>query len=228
MVGERLIDKIALFFSIVALGAVTGCAGVQKSTRLNLGQEGLDCEVVSAEGQAEVMRCGGLDYTLQRRAPDEYEPEAIISMYERREKGKTHRVRTEWYRNSRCPVSMDIDLGNMNIYHIEFDEYCKAWGIKKVKEVPDFEGWTYSIVACVATNNKLPEDVVYRMLKAIFANSNKIKAGWKAFPSDVRDNFGNWCNYRKDFMPAHAGAVKFYKEQGIDVPNYLIPPEYNK
>ena len=103
--------------------------------------------------------------------------------------------------------------------------------IKKgqIKEMPDQDGfWTYSCVAGAITNTKVPADAVYRMLKAIFDNVEEMKAGFRFGPGEIRDNFHTWYNFRDDFMPLHAGAVKFYKEQGIDVPNYLIPPEYNK
>jgi len=96
--------------------------------------------------------------------------------------------------------------------------------------MPDIAGfWTYSCVACPITNTKLPADVVYRMLKAIFNHVKEMQAGFQGFgPVDVRDNFNTWCNFRHDFMTLHAGTVRFYKEQGIDVPQYLIPPEYKE
>ncbi|MBW2997683.1 hypothetical protein KY349_05060 [Candidatus Woesearchaeota archaeon] len=137
MVGERLFDKVVLFFSALVLSSAISCAGVQKSMKLQLNSKGMGCEVVRAEGKTEVMRCGGADYPLKRRAADDYAPDAIISMYERREGGKTYKARTEWYEGSRCPVSMDIDLDN-GTFHVEFDEACNAWGIKRVKEVPGF------------------------------------------------------------------------------------------
>lgn len=136
MVPERLFDKVVSLFSALVLSSTVGCAAVQKSMKLQLDSKGTSCEVLRAEGQTEVMNCGGAEYILKRRAPDEYAPETIISMYERKEKGKTYKARTEWYEGSRCPVSMDIDLDN-GTFHVEFDEACNAWGIKKVKNVPD-------------------------------------------------------------------------------------------
>jgi hypothetical protein len=135
MVGERLFDKVVSLFSALALSSAVGCAVVNKSMKLQLDEKGTVCEVVRAEGKTEVLKCGGAEYTLKKRGPDEYVSGVVVSLYERKEGGRTYRARTDWYEDRRCPVSMDIDLED-GAFHIEFDEKCNAWGIKKVKEVP--------------------------------------------------------------------------------------------
>ncbi len=30
---------------------------------------------------------------------------------------------------------------------------------------------------------------------------------------------------KNDFLPLHPGAVRYYRERGIDIPDKLLPPE---
>lgn len=135
MVGERLFDKVLSLFSALVLSSAVGCAAVNKSMKLQLDEKGTVCEVVHAERKAEVMKCGEAEYTLKKKGPDKYVSGTIVRLYERKEGARTYQARTDWYEDRRCPVSMDIDLEN-GAFHVEFDENCNAWGIKKVKEVP--------------------------------------------------------------------------------------------
>ena len=137
MVGERLFDKITAILSAAALSTGLGCASIQKPATLQLDNKGTICEFIQAENKTEVMKCGGAEYVLKRRAPDDYDQESIISVYERKESGRIYKARTEQYKNSKCPVSMDIDLDNGS-FHVEFDKTCKAWGIIKIKKAPEF------------------------------------------------------------------------------------------
>lgn len=81
------------------------------------------------------------------------------------------------------------------------------------------------LVGSVASS-RLPEDVVYRIVKAYMANFDAIAA---AFPP-----IKPWhpiADYIKlvapgGEVPLHAGVVRYAKEVGIEVPERFIPPEY--
>ena len=75
---------------------------------------------------------------------------------------------------------------------------------KQDKDVPVIGYSTHVVVAC-----DLPEDVVYKMAKAMAANVDDMAAVVKAIggstPKDMALDIG---------VPFHKGAVKFYKEAG--------------
>jgi hypothetical protein len=105
-----------------------------------------------------------------------------------------------------------------------------AWSyIEKgqVKEMPEMNGfWTYVTNAGIVVDKSLPADTVYSMMKAIFAHREEMKSAFIGFfDKGPKANFQTWANFAEDFCPMHAGAVRFYREQGIDIPNRLIPPE---
>ena len=70
----------------------------------------------------------------------------------------------------------------------------------------------------------LPEDIIYKILKAIHAKRGemaKVDASWKD---------GGFVNFPKQTMeycdvPLHPGAVKFYQELGLKIPDKLMPPK---
>jgi hypothetical protein len=73
---------------------------------------------------------------------------------------------------------------------------------------------------------RVPSEVVYDMLKVTQDPDNKKQLG---------QILGHWSSAGPEFaslvkmgIPLHAGAVKYWKEQGIKIPPELIPPEYKK
>ncbi len=74
--------------------------------------------------------------------------------------------------------------------------------------------------AGLATHVGVDEDVVYRMTKALFENLAEFhdNAEWlkQIRPETVFDSMN---------MPLHAGAYRYFREIGLDVPEALIPPE---
>lgn len=137
MVGERLVEKVTAMFSALALSSTLGCATMQKPVRMQLNKQGLSCTITRPEGKPEIMRCGSAEYTLQNRTQDRYVPETTISTYERKKGDRKYRARTETHEGRNCPVSMDIELDN-GTYHVEFDEACNAWGIRKIQQFPEY------------------------------------------------------------------------------------------
>ena len=69
---------------------------------------------------------------------------------------------------------------------------------------------TYGVLATLVTSAKVPDDVVYNLVKATFDNFEEFKKLHPAFANldpekMVKDGIS---------APLHPGAVKFYKEKG--------------
>lgn len=74
----------------------------------------------------------------------------------------------------------------------------------------------------IGTNRKLPEEVGYNMMKAFWKNIETVRntAYWmKQIDKKVATRELN--------IPLHAGAYRYYKETGFDLPASLKPPEAN-
>jgi len=75
----------------------------------------------------------------------------------------------------------------------------------------------------LAVRADVDEEVVYLLTKTMFENLDYLKKVHKA------------CNYIKLEnalsglpVPLHPGAVKYFREKGIEIPEELIPPEMKK
>jgi TRAP-type uncharacterized transport system substrate-binding protein len=97
-------------------------------------------------------------------------------------------------------------------------------GIRDLPEIGPIEELSSAVM--VMSSSNMPQDVGYRIVKAVYA-------GWKeineAYPptaglDPIRDAFGQTPDV--DGMLFHAGIVQYAKEQGIAVPARFIPPEY--
>lgn len=72
----------------------------------------------------------------------------------------------------------------------------------------------------------MPEELAYKLIKAVFAECDTIAASYGA-------NTAAWASENKPWeksaelsvTPLHPGAIKYYKEMGVFVPEDLIPPE---
>ena len=73
------------------------------------------------------------------------------------------------------------------------------------------------VIANVATD----EELVYQVVKACYENQDLIKSIFAQFGNEMSiENIGY------STIPYHAGAVRYFKEIGADVPAELVPPEY--
>lgn len=73
----------------------------------------------------------------------------------------------------------------------------------------------------LATHDKLPEQVVYDMLKAYWDNLSLVHATAAWMKTDLtRETALGQMN-----LPLHPGAYRYYKEHGFKVPDSLKPPE---
>lgn len=130
------------------------------------------------------------------------------------------------------PDGLILDIGTA--VPLRFLSYSDA-EIAKVQETfphyqfvtltPPYEGAEETVVRGVfiaqGTTNRLPEDLGYRIFKAMVEHQDKIAETYPAIASvDIVENtlkFGT--------APLHIGVYNYLVEQGHDVPDHLTPPE---
>ena len=97
-----------------------------------------------------------------------------------------------------------------------------------IQEFPDVGPiWEECPIAGAVATASLPEEVGYQIVKAYAENFDEIIAAYgpvKGF-DPVADYFKNAGD---DVVPAHAGLIRYAKEQGIEIPERFIPPEYKE
>jgi TRAP transporter TAXI family solute receptor len=81
----------------------------------------------------------------------------------------------------------------------------------------DYDVPTINIWSFVLTHKELPEDFVYEVVKKTYENVNILIATHKS-AEEVKP--GNIVN---STIPLHPGAIKYYREVGIKLPERLIP-----
>lgn len=97
-----------------------------------------------------------------------------------------------------------------------------------VNITPPYEGAEETVVRGVfiaqGTTTRLPEDLGYRIFKAMVEHRDKIAETYPAIASiDIVENTLTY-----GAAPLHIGVYKYLSEQGHDVPEHLIPPEARK
>jgi uncharacterized protein len=79
---------------------------------------------------------------------------------------------------------------------------------------------TAGTTSMAATHQGMDREVVYKITKVLFANLDEY---YTSHPSAKRTSLEDpWPGM---VIPLHAGALKFYREAGKDVPARLVPPE---
>ena len=77
-------------------------------------------------------------------------------------------------------------------------------------------GWFNFVVA----SKDLPDDLVYEMTKAFFADHDRMVKAHASAKESVVKNLN-----RNTFLPFHPGAVRYYREIGIKIPDNLTKAE---
>jgi len=84
------------------------------------------------------------------------------------------------------------------------------------------EALTVAVLVGAQTTSDLPEEAGYAFFKAMWEGGKSI---WQAaYPSAA--NINVLQHTLQSSVPLHAGAVRYLREQGVAVPDRLIPPEY--
>ena len=69
----------------------------------------------------------------------------------------------------------------------------------------------------------MDEELIYQVVKACYENQELITSIFSQFGKEM-----DLKNIGYSTIPYHAGAVRYFKEAGIDVPAELIPAEFKK
>lgn len=77
---------------------------------------------------------------------------------------------------------------------------------------------TIGIFVFVIGSAGLPEDLVYRLVKVVYENHSDLVKRLPAFTDTVAENVD-----KDSFLPFHPGAIRYYREIGIKIPDALVP-----
>ena len=64
----------------------------------------------------------------------------------------------------------------------------------------------------------LPDELVYQLIKAVFENQPRLLKAHLAAKETIPQNVD-----KNTFMPFHPGAVRYYREIGVKIPDALVP-----
>lgn len=84
----------------------------------------------------------------------------------------------------------------------------------QTEDTPVIAFWNFAVA-----DKDLPEDLVYNLVKATFESQDALIAVDPTAKSTIAENVIH------SSIPLHPGALKYYKEKGITIPDKLIPAE---
>jgi TRAP transporter TAXI family solute receptor len=64
----------------------------------------------------------------------------------------------------------------------------------------------------------LPDDLTYQLVKVIYENHSRLVAASSAASETVPQNV-----VKNTFLPLHPGALRYYREIGVKIPDSLVP-----
>ena len=76
---------------------------------------------------------------------------------------------------------------------------------------------TVGVYNFAIAHKDLPEDLVYGIVKTVLENNEQMVKGHAAAKETLLKNWD-----RNTFLPFHPGAVRYYKEKGISIPEKLV------
>lgn len=80
---------------------------------------------------------------------------------------------------------------------------------------------TVSMANFAVASKNMPESLVYEIMKVVLDNNDRMMQIHATAKDTVKENWD-----QNGFLPFHPGAVRYFKEKGIEIPKHLLPPEY--
>lgn len=125
--------------------------------------------------------------------------------------------------------SIDIDL--LGLEQSEVDLLTSKYGYLVPYTIPagtypgiDHDVLTVTTMMGAQTTSQLPQEYGYKMIKAINDTGRQVWAD--AYPVGANNDIVELTI--SSSVPLHAGTVQYLKEIGVEVPEHLIPPEYQE
>lgn len=82
------------------------------------------------------------------------------------------------------------------------------------------EFWTTAIIVGFAAPKSFPNDTAYKIVKAVSEGLEHQKAAFKGTTDSIPR-----LTVEASQSPLHAGAVKYFRDKGLKIPDHLIPAE---
>lgn len=130
------------------------------------------------------------------------------------------------------PFSPILELENsMELTHIEISEEDRNKFLEKYPYYPvvplsheyykgmDHDYYNLTVYSFSCCHKDLPVDLAYKITKETLEHRDELEAAVKA-AKDTRAENIKYVN-----MLVHPGALKYYREIGVEVPKEIIPPE---
>jgi len=95
---------------------------------------------------------------------------------------------------------------------------------KTVYNAEGYAKWV-AMAAGIQTHADVPQEIGYKIFKAIWEIAPD---RWKSAYPTAKDSNLPELTLKNSLIPLHAGSVQYLKELGYDVPERLIPPEYQE
>ncbi len=77
---------------------------------------------------------------------------------------------------------------------------------------------TFGVYNFAVGRADLPDDLVYQLVKAVFENQPRLLKAYAGARETLAQNVD-----KDTFLPFHPGAVRYYREIGIKIPELLVP-----
>ena len=77
---------------------------------------------------------------------------------------------------------------------------------------------TFGIYNFAIGRPDLPDDLAYQLVKAVHENQPRLAKAHASARETVPENV-----VKNTFLPFHPGAVRYYREVGIKIPESLVP-----
>jgi len=75
-----------------------------------------------------------------------------------------------------------------------------------------------AVMAMIAVDAKLPDDVVYTLAKILFEHLDELKTAHARLAVVSLEKALDGMS-----IPLHPGVVKYYRERGLSIPSELLP-----